>query len=199
MKKAGVKDYKEFALRLLSEIQDKPISFEVFSDEITEMEKQAYEISKWGKNVNVKIPVTNTKKESTAELIRKLSSKGIVCNITALFTTDQVKEVYDAIDKSTPSILSVFAGRIADTGKDPSDIIKYSVDLVKSKSKTEVLWASTRETLNIFQAEKLNCQIITVPHEILGKLSYLDKNLEDFSLETVKSFYKDSIAAGFKI
>ena len=199
MKKAGVKDYKEFALRLLSEIQDKPISFEVFSDEITEMEKQAYEISKWGKNVNVKIPVTNTKKESTAELIRKLSSKGIVCNIAALFTTDQVKEVYDAIDKSTPSILSVFAGRIADTGKDPSDIIKYSVDLVKSKSKTEVLWASTRETLNIFQAEKLNCQIITVPHEILGKLSYLDKNLEDFSLETVKSFYKDSIAAGFKI
>ncbi len=199
MKKAGVKDYKEFALRLLSEIQDKPISFEVFSDEITEMEKQAYEISKWGKNVNVKIPVTNTKKESTAELIRKLSSKGIVCNITALFTTDQVKEVYDAIDKSTPSILSVFAGRIADTGKDPSDIIKYSVDLVKSKSKTEVLWASTRETLNIFQAEKLNCQIITVPHEILGKLSYLDKNLDDFSLETVKSFYKDSIAAGFKI
>ena len=199
MKKAGVKDYKEFALRLLSEVQDKPISFEVFSDEITEMEKQAYEISKWGKNVNVKIPVTNTKKESTAELIRKLSSKGIVCNITALFTTDQVKEVYDAIDKSTPSILSVFAGRIADTGKDPSDIIKYSVDLVKSKSKTEVLWASTRETLNIFQAEKLNCQIITVPHEILGKLSYLDKNLEDFSLETVKSFYKDSIAAGFKI
>ena len=199
MKKAGVKDYKEFALRLLSEIQDKPISFEVFSDEITEMEKQAYEISKWGKNVNVKIPVTNTKKESTAELIRKLSSKGIVCNITALFTTDQVKEVYDAIDKSTPSILSVFAGRIADTGKDPSDIIKYSVDLVKSKSKTEVLWASTRETLNIFQAEKLNCQIITVPHEILGKLNYLDKNLDDFSLETVKSFYKDSIAAGFKI
>ena len=199
MKKAGVKDYKEFALKLLSEIKDKPISFEVFSDEITEMEKQAYEISKWGKNVNVKIPVTNTKKESTAELIRKLSSKGIVCNITALFTTDQVKEVYDAIDKSTPSILSVFAGRIADTGKDPSDIIKYSVDLVKSKSKTEVLWASTRETLNIFQAEKLNCQIITVPHEILGKLSYLDKNLEDFSLETVKSFYKDSIAAGFKI
>jgi len=199
MKKAGVKDYKEFALKLLSEIKDKPISFEVFSDEIPEMEKQAYEISKWGKNVNVKIPVTNTKKESTAELIRKLSSKGIVCNITALFTTDQVKEVYDAIDKSTPSILSVFAGRIADTGKDPSDIIKYSVDLVKSKSKTEVLWASTRETLNIFQAEKLNCQIITVPHEILGKLSYLDKNLDDFSLETVKSFYKDSIAAGFKI
>ena len=190
MKKAGIKDYKEFALKLLSEIKDKPISFEVFSDEIPEMEKQAYEISKWGKNVNVKIPVTNTKKESTAELIRKLSSKGIVCNITALFTTDQVKEVYDAIDKSTPSILSVFAGRIADTGKDPSDIIKYSVDLVKSKSKTEVLWASTRETLNIFQAEKLNCQIITVPHEILGKLSYLDKNLDDFSLETVNLFIK---------
>ena len=199
MKKAGINNYKDFAIKLLSEIKDKPISFEVFSDEIPEMEKQAYEISKWGKNVNVKIPVTNTKKESTAELIRKLSSKGIVCNITALFTTDQIKLVYDAIDKSTPSILSVFAGRIADTGIDPSNIMRYSVDLVKSKPGIEILWASTRETLNIFQAEKIGCKIITVPHEILGKLNYLDKNLEDFSLETVKSFYKDSIAAGFKI
>tara|TARA_Y100000590_G_scaffold209795_1_gene237714 strand:- start:198 stop:911 length:714 start_codon:yes stop_codon:yes gene_type:complete len=199
MKKAGIKNYKDFALKLLSEITDKPISFEVFSDEILEMEKQAYEISKWGKNVNVKIPVTNTKKESTTELIRKLSSKGIICNVTALFTNDQIKEVYDAIHNSTPSILSIFAGRIADTGIDPSDIIKYSVDLVKSKPKTEVLWASTRETLNIFQAEKLGCQIITVPHGILSKLNYLDKNLDEFSLETVKSFYKDSIAAGFKI
>tara|TARA_Y100000992_G_C21232293_1_gene476114 strand:+ start:311 stop:1024 length:714 start_codon:yes stop_codon:yes gene_type:complete len=199
MKKAGINNYKDFAIKLLSEIKDKPISFEVFSDEIQEMEKQAYEISKWGKNVNVKIPVTNTKKESTAELIRKLSSKGIICNITALFTTDQIKLVYDAIDKSTPSILSVFAGRIADTGIDPSNIMRYSVDLVKSKPGIEILWASTRETLNIFQAEKIGCQIITVPHEILGKLNYLDKNLEDFSLETVKSFYKDSIAAGFKI
>tara|TARA_A100001011_G_C14260799_1_gene822310 strand:+ start:1066 stop:1779 length:714 start_codon:yes stop_codon:yes gene_type:complete len=199
MKKAGINNYKDFAIKLLSEIKDKPISFEVFSDEIPEMEKQAYEISKWGKNVNVKIPVTNTKKESTAELIRKLSSKGIICNITALFTTDQIKLVYDAIDKSTPSILSVFAGRIADTGVDPSNIMRYSVDLVKSKPRMEILWASTRETLNIFQAEEIGCQIITVPHEILGKLNYLDKNLEDFSLETVKSFYKDSIAAGFKI
>ena len=199
MKKAGVKDYKEFALRLLSEIQDKPISFEVFSDEITEMEKQAYEISKWGKNVNVKIPVTNTKKESTAELIRKLSSKGIVCNITALFTTDQVKEVYDAIDKSTPSILSVFAGRIADTGKDPSDIIKYSVDLVKSKSKTEVLWASTRETLNIFQAEDAGCHIITLAPDLISKVKNYNKNLDEFSLETVKMFFNDAQNAGYKI
>ena len=199
MKKAGIKDYKDFALKLLSEIKDKPVSFEVFSDEIPVMEKQAYEISKWGKNVNVKIPVTNTKKESTAELIRKLSLKGIICNVTALFTFDQVKEVYDAIDKSTPSILSIFAGRIADTGIDPSNIINDSVDLVKSKPKTEVLWASTRETFNIFQAEKLGCQIITVPHEILSKLNHIDKNLDEFSLETVKSFYKDSIAAGFKI
>lgn len=199
MKKAGIKDYKDFALKLLSEIKDKPVSFEVFSDEISVMEKQAYEISKWGKNVNVKIPVTNTKKESTAELIRKLSLKGIICNVTALFTFDQVKEVYDAIDKSTPSILSIFAGRIADTGIDPSNIINDSVDLVKSKPKTEVLWASTRETFNIFQAEKLGCQIITVPHEILSKLNHIDKNLDEFSLETVKSFYKDSIAAGFKI
>ena len=199
MKKAGINNYKDFAIKLLSEIKDKPISFEVFSDEIPEMEKQAYEISKWGKNVNVKIPVTNTRKESTAELIRKLSSKGIICNVTALFTTDQIKLVHDAIDKSTPSILSVFAGRIADTGVDPENIMKYSVDLAKSKPKMVILWASTRETLNIFQAEKIGCKIITVPHEILGKLNYLDKNLEDFSLETVKSFYKDSIAAGFKI
>tara|TARA_B100000963_G_C22620079_1_gene669485 strand:- start:615 stop:1328 length:714 start_codon:yes stop_codon:yes gene_type:complete len=199
MKKAGVTDYKDFALKILSEIRDKPISFEVFSDEISEMEKQAFEIAKWGKNVNVKIPVTNTKKESTAELIRKLSLEGITCNVTALFTSDQINEVFDAIDKSTPAILSVFAGRIADTGVDPSSIINHSVGLIKSKPKTEVLWASTRETLNIFQAEKLGCQIITVPHEILNKLNHLNKNLDEFSLETVKSFYKDSVAAGFKI
>ena len=199
MKKAGISNYKDFAIKLLSQIKDKPISFEVFSDEILEMEKQAYEISKWGKNVNVKIPITNTKKESTTELVRKLSSKGIICNITALFTTKQIKEVLEAVDSSTPSILSIFAGRIADTGLDPSNIMKSAIDLSKANSNAEVLWASTREALNIFQAENLGCHIITVPHEILDKLNHLDKNLEEFSLETVKSFYKDSIAAGFKI
>jgi len=199
MRKAGIKDYKSFAKEILREINDKPISFEVFSDEIQEMKKQAEEIATWGSNVNVKIPVTNTKKHSTAELIKSLSSKGIICNITALFTNKQIEEVYDAIDKSTPAILSIFAGRIADTGVDPSDIISKSVRLVSSRPNIEILWASTRETLNIFQAEDLGCHIITVPHEILNKLSNLDKNLDDFSLDTVKSFYKDAVSAGFKI
>tara|TARA_A100001011_G_C14168623_1_gene781445 strand:+ start:92 stop:808 length:717 start_codon:yes stop_codon:yes gene_type:complete len=199
MKKAGIKDYKSFAKEILREINDKPISFEVFSDEIDEMKKQAEEIATWGSNVNVKIPVTNTKKQSTAELIKNLSSKGIICNITALFTNRQVEEVYDAIDKSTPAILSIFAGRIADTGVDPSDIISKAVKLSSSRPNIEILWASTRETLNIFQAEDLGCHIITVPHEILNKLSNLDKNLDDFSLDTVKSFYKDAVSAGFKI
>lgn len=199
MRKAGIKDYKSFAKEILREINDKPISFEVFSDEIEEMKKQAEEIATWGSNVNVKIPVTNTKKYSTAELIKSLSSKGIICNITALFTNKQVEEVYDAIDKSTPAILSIFAGRIADTGVDPSDIISKAVKLACSRPNIEILWASTRETLNIFQAEDLGCHIITVPHEILNKLSNLDKNLDDFSLDTVKSFYKDAVSAGFKI
>jgi len=199
MKKAGVKDYKDFAINLLSNIKDKPISFEVFSDDILEMEDQAEEISSWGKNVNVKIPITNTKKQSTCELIGKLSSKGIICNVTAIFTLDQVKKVLDVLDISTPAILSIFAGRIAETGTDPSKIISEALELSKKKSKTEILWASTRETLNIYQADSLGCQIITVPHEILKKFSYLDRDLEKFSLETVEGFYKDAVSAGFKI
>ncbi len=199
MKKAGISDYKDFAVSLMSKIKDKPISFEVFSDDLVEMETQADEISKWGKNVNIKIPVTNTKKEKATELIRKLSSKGIFCNVTALFTTQQIDEVFEAVDKSTPAILSIFAGRIADTGVDPAKIIKHAVELTKSKPNTKILWASTREILNIFQANDLGCHIITVPHEILNKLSSLNKNLDEYSLETVKSFYKDAVSAGFKI
>ncbi len=199
MKKAGIKDYKNFALEILKDIKNKPISFEVFSDDINEMQQQAEEISKWGKNVNVKIPITNTKKQSTIGLIEKLSSKGIICNITAIFTLNQIREVVKILDKSTPAILSVFAGRIADTGTDPSEIMKESINISSKKPMSEVLWASTRETLNIFQAEKIGCQIITVPHNILDKLDYLEKNLEDFSLETVKGFYKDALAAGYKI
>ena len=199
MKKAGIRDYKEFANKVLSKIQDKPISFEVFSDDINEMESQAEEISTWGKNVNVKIPITNTKKQSTCDLIGKLTSKGIICNVTALFTLEQVKNVLNVIDKNSPVILSIFAGRIADTGVDPSEIISKAVGLSKAKPKTEILWASTRETLNIYQAEMLGCQIITVPHEILKKFSYLDRDLEKFSLETVEGFYKDALTAGFKI
>jgi transaldolase len=199
MKKAGIKDYKKFALNLLSQIKDKPISFEVFSDDINEMERQAEEIASWGKNVNVKIPITNSKKESTSELIGKLSSKGIICNITAIFTINHIKEVLGILDKSTPAILSIFAGRIADTGIDPYKIITESVNLAESKPNSEILWASTREILNVFQAEEVGCQIITVPHDLLEKMSNVGKDLEEFSLETVHDFYTDALSAGYKI
>ena len=199
MKKAGIKNYKEFALKILSKIKDKPISFEVFSDDLVEMEKQAMEIATWGKNINVKIPITNTKKESTNEIIERLSNQGIECNITAIFTVNQLKNVFQILNKNTPAILSVFAGRIADTGIDPENIMAECVQASKSKPKSEILWASTRELVNIFQADKIGCQIITVPHEILSKIDSIGKNLDDYSLDTVKSFYKDAVAAGFKI
>ena len=199
MKKAGIKDYKEFALKILSKIKDKPISFEVFSDDLIEMEKQAIEIASWGKNINVKIPITNTKKESTTGIIERLSNQGIECNITAIFTVNQLKNVVQVLNKNTPAILSVFAGRIADTGIDQKNIMAECVQASKLKPKSEILWASTRELVNIFQADKIGCQIITVPHEILSKIDSIGTNLEDYSLDTVKSFYKDAVAAGFKI
>ena len=199
MKKAGIRDYKHFALDLLSKIKDKPISFEVFSDDLQEMEKQAEEIASWGKNINVKIPVTNTKKISTTKIIERLSNKGIECNVTAIFTIDQVKSVTESLNKDTPAILSVFAGRIADTGIDPIEIMKESINIARSKPKSELLWASTRELVNIFQADKMGCHIITVPHAILGKVKDVGKDLEEYSLETVKDFYKDATEAGFKI
>jgi len=199
MKKAGIVNYKDFALNVLDKIKKKPISFEVFSDDIAEMERQAEEIASWGENINVKIPITNTKKISTIKIIENLSNKGIQCNITAIFTTIQLGEVVKVLNKSTPAILSVFAGRIADTGLDPIDIMAQSINIAKTKPKSEILWASTRELVNIFQANKIGCQIITVPHEILSKINNVGKNLEDFSLETVKSFYKDATAAGYKI
>jgi len=199
MKKAGIVNYKDFALNVLDKIKKKPISFEVFSDDIAEMERQAEEIASWGENINVKIPITNTKKISTIKIIENLSNKGIQCNITAIFTTIQLEEVVKVLNKSTPAILSVFAGRIADTGLDPIDIMTQSINIAKTKPKSEILWASTRELVNIFQANKIGCQIITVPHEILSKINNVGKNLEDFSLETVKSFYKDATAAGYKI
>ena len=179
-------------------MNNKPISFEVFSDDILEMQKQSGRNCN-GKNVNVKIPITNTKKQSTLKIIEELSSKGIICNITAIFTLNQLEGVVKVLDKSTPAILSIFAGRIADTGTDPSEIMKKSIQIASNKPNSEILWASTREVLNIFQADKIGCQIITVPHSLLNKLSNLDKNLEDFSLETVKDFYTDAVSAGFKI
>ena len=199
MKKAGITDYKKFALAILSQIRQKPISFEVFSNEIDAMEEQAMEISSWGKNVNVKIPITNTKDKSTVDLVGRLSKRGIICNITAIFTIQQLKGILNVLDPNTPAILSVFAGRIADSGIDPIPLMKESVLISKMKPKASILWASTREIINIFQAENIGCHIITVPHELLNKFSGIGKSLESFSLETVSKFYNDAKSAGYTI
>ena len=199
MRKKGVSDYKNFALEVLKICQNKPVSFEIFADDLGDMERQAIEISKWGENVNVKIPVTNTKGESTKELIKALSERKIICNITAILTIEQLKTIVNALDVNTPAILSIFAGRIADTGINPSPIMAEAVKIAKSKPKSQILWASTRELFNIFQAESTGCQIITIPHDIINKFHLLGKDLTDLSLETVKTFYKDAKSAGFKI
>jgi transaldolase len=199
MRKANIKNYETFAKDLLSKIKIKPVSFEVFSDELKTMEKQAEKIATWGRNVNVKIPITNTKGVSTCEIIQKLSSKGIICNITAIFTLEQLKGVVEILHKDTPAILSVFSGRIADAGIDPEKIIFDSVNFAKNKPHSEVLWASTREVFNIFQAEKNGCQIITVPHNMLSKFNIIGKNLNEYSIETVKDFYNDAKAAGYEL
>jgi len=199
MKKAGITDYKKFAIELLNQIKDKPISFEVFSDDIEEMGEQAKEIFSWGKNINVKIPVTNTKGESTANLVSRLSKEGIVLNITAIFTIEQLDTILKVLDSETSAILSVFAGRIADSGVDPAEIMRKSVLNAKAKPKSKILWASTREIINIFQADSVGCQIITVPHGLLGKFSNIGKKPESFSLETVAGFYKDANSAGYSI
>ncbi len=199
MRQAGVQDYKAFALEVLNTVKDRPVSFEVFADDIAEMEVQAYEIASWGKNVNVKIPITNTKGESTAELVRRLSAKGIICNVTAIFTVKQIQEIVNVLDSNTPAILSIFAGRIADTGIDPVPVIAESVKIAKAKPKAEILWASPRELLNIFQADEVGCQIITITNDILKKMLIVGKDQYEFSLETVTMFYRDAQAAGYSI
>ena len=200
MKKNGVKNYADFAKNLLSKIKDKPISFEVFADDLESMEFQAKKIASWGKNVFVKIPITNTKRETSKTLIKILNNNyKISCNITAIFTLDQVQSIVDVVNDTTPLILSIFAGRIADSGIDPLPIIKKAIDLAKNKKNIKILWASTRELLNIFQANEVNCHIITVPNEILKKIEYIGKDQNAFSLETVIDFYKDAKSAGFKI
>ena len=199
MKKNSVSDYKNFAMEVLDSVEGKPVSFEVFADDINQMEEKAMEISTWGKNANVKIPITNTKGKSTTELIKKLSNKKITCNVTAIFTLKQLNGVLKVLNPETPAILSIFAGRIADSGIDPLPIMKNAVELAKSKPKSNILWASTREVLNIFQAENTGCQIITVPNEILKKLSGIGVDLEQLSLETVSTFYKDAAIAGYTI
>lgn len=199
MRKAGVNDYELFARSVLKEITDLPISFEVFSDEFEAMEKEARKIAKWGKNINVKIPITNTRGESSCPLIKKLSAEGMPLNVTAILTIEQVEEVINVLSKKTPSIVSVFAGRIADTGRDPVIYMKNAAEIVKNNPYANLLWASSRELLNIFQAESAGCHIITVTDEILRKLILIEKDLIELSLDTVKMFYKDAQLAGYQI
>lgn len=199
MKKAGIVDYKKFALEVLKIVKKKPVSFEVFSDEINDMERQAREISSWGENVYVKIPITNSKKIKTKNLVKKLSDDKIKCNVTAVFTLDQVKDVFESANNKTDLIISVFAGRIADSGLDPMSTMKKTIKLCASKKNIKILWASTREIYNLVQANEINCHIITIPNSILGKLPGIGKNLEELSLETVNSFLQDAEKSGFKI
>ena len=199
MKKAGIKDYEAFAKEILLEVKDKSISFEVFSDDIEEMEEQALKIAKWGENVYVKIPVTNTKGVPTYSLIKKLSDKGVKVNVTAIMTLEQVRDVVLSLNNDVPSYVSVFAGRIADTGVDPVPLMSAAVKITSLKSKAEVIWASPRELLNVFQADEIGCQVITVTNDILKKLDLVDYNLNSYSLDTVKMFYNDALAAGYDI
>ena len=199
MRRAGVVDYKGFAEEMLRIVPDMPVSFEVFADDFPTMERQAMEIASWGKNVNVKIPVVNTKGEFSGKLIKRLSDARVQVNVTALMTLDQVQRVTDALNPHTAATISVFAGRIADTGRDPVLVMAKSVEIMKAKPKSELIWASPRELLNIFQAEEVGCHIITATNDILKKLSLFHKDLDLFSIETVEMFYKDAQAAGFNI
>ncbi|MBA3871937.1 MAG: transaldolase [Anaerolineae bacterium] len=199
MRKAGVSDYTQFAHQLLDAITDRPISFEVFSDELDEMEKQARILNSWADNIYVKIPVTNSRAESTDSLVHKLSYEGVKLNITALTTADHVRTVSEALRGGAPSIVSVFAGRIADTGVDPLPIMRESLAILEDCPTAELLWASCREVFNIFQADAINCHIITVTHDVLSSLSVVGKDLTTYSTELIKVFYQDAQASGFKI
>jgi transaldolase len=199
MRKAGISDYKEFAKDILKAIPDRPISFEVFSDEFAEMARQALEIAGWGDNVYVKIPVTNTKREPSYELVHKLTKRGVKVNVTALMTLSQVRDVVAALDPTVPSYVSVFAGRIADTGRDPVPVMAEAVQILKLNPRAELIWASPRELLNIFHANEIGCHVITVTNDILKKLSLVGFDLDDYSLDTVKMFHTDAVAAGFRL
>jgi transaldolase len=199
MWKAGLTDYSDFAQRLLERITRHPISFEVFAGGVDEMRRQARLISAWGENVYVKIPITTTSGESMVPLVRELSESGVKVNVTALFTTAQVELVTEAVRQGAPSYLSVFAGRIADAGIDPVPIMARSVDIMVDAPRAELIWASPREVLNVVQADSVGCHIITMTHDLLGKLELLGKDLEQFSLETVQMFHRDAVAAGFNL
>jgi transaldolase len=199
MQKAGVTDYVAYSKEILAAITDRPISFEVFSDDFEEMYKQAIEIASWGKNVYVKIPVTNTKGEPSRDLVEKLVQKNVNLNVTALFTVKQVEEVVSWLQGTQSSCISVFAGRVADTGRDPLPIMKRALEIMKPYPEMELIWASPRELLNIYQADEIGCHIITVTYDVLRKLDSVGKDLNQFSLETVKMFFDDATKAGFKI
>lgn len=199
MRKAGVTDYQAFARYIVRAIPDRPISFEVFSDEIREMEREAMEIAGWGPQVYVKVPVTNTHREPTYDLVRRLSRRGVKVNVTALMTLAQVREVAAAVAEGALCSVSVFAGRIADTGVDPVPVMAAAVNLLRPCPNAELIWASPRELLNIFQADEIGCHIITVTNDILKKLSLIGYDLEEFSLDTVKMFYNDAEKAGYRL
>ena len=199
MRSAGVKNYEAFAREILDVIRDRPISFEVFADNFGEMERQARKIAAWGENVYVKIPISNTKRQSSMELAGQLAHSGVKVNITAVLTLDQVRAAADALTGGSPGIISIFAGRIADTGRDPVPTVAAAVDLVSAYSNIELIWASPRELLNIFQANDAGCHIITVPETILTKLATVGKDLDEFSLETVAMFHHDAARSGYQL
>ena len=199
MRKAGVSDYRAFARDVLAAITDKPISFEVFSDEFDEMKRQAMEIAGWGPNVFVKIPVTNTRAESAEKLIAALAAARVRLNVTAITTLDQVKRVSAALGDHAPCNVSVFAGRIADTGRDPIPLMAEAVRILRPHANQELIWASPRELLNIFQADQIGCHIITATPDILKKLELVGKDLTEYSLDTVRMFYEDARAAGYRL
>jgi transaldolase len=199
MNKAGIRDYESFARDILREIPDRPISFEVFADEFCEMERQARRMATWGSNISVKIPITNTRRESSIDLCRRLAQDGVPLNVTAIFTLDQVGAVADAVKGGAPTFVSVFAGRIADSGVDPLPMMIESLRRLKAATNARLIWASPRELLNIFQADAIGCHVITVTNDILKKLTNVGKNLDDYSLETVRMFHDDGKAAGYTL
>ncbi|MGH6689483.1 MAG: transaldolase [Gammaproteobacteria bacterium] len=199
MRKAGVDDYEPFARAVLAAVPDRPVSLEVFADDFSEMMRQARVLASWGPNVNVKIPVTNTRREFSGAVIRELSEAGVALNITAIQTLGQVRRVAEALAPGTPAIVSVFAGRIADTGVDPVPLMREAVEILTARPHAELLWASPRELLNIFQADDVGCHIITATNDVLAKLALVGKDLDDYSLETVEMFRRDALAAGYTI
>jgi transaldolase len=199
MRKAGIANYRAFARDILGEIKDKPVCFEVLADDFAEMERQALEIASWADNVYVKIPVTNTQRATCRGLVKRLADRRVNLNVTAIMTLAQVLEVSTALNPATPSFVSIFAGRIADTGTDPLPMMETALKMLQPLPKAELVWASSREILNILQADAIGCHVITVTQDILGKLSLLGHDLGDYSLETVKMFYDDGRAAGFSL